>query len=201
VIEGRRLRLRPFRPIEAMGMARLLNDYDVVRYVGDIPYPYEPAQAAEFIALSRQHLAQGTDRIFAVEGRAEAAIIGCVALHPQAGRTQARLGYWFGRAYWGRGYATETIILALGYAFGLPTMERVEAEAHVDNIGSWRAMEKSGMQFVRSVQLDFRARGFTAAARRYAVTRAEWQALAPSAPHASVQAAPPAVEPDPAVDG
>jgi len=161
-------------------MARLLNDFEVVRYVGEIPHPYEPALAAEFIALTHRHLERGTDRIFAVEGRAEGGLIGCIALHLQAGRTLARLGYWFGRAYWGRGYAAEAISLALGYAFELPRMTRVEADAHVDNIGSWRAMEKAGMSFERIIQLDFRARGFTAAARRYAISRVEWQQRATS---------------------
>ena len=156
-------------------MARMLNDFEVVRYVGEIPHPYEAALAAEFIALSHHHLQRGTDRIFAVDSRAEGGMIGCIALHLQAGRTLARLGYWFGRAYWGRGYAGEAIGLALGYAFDLPGMTRVEADAHVDNIGSWRAMEKAGMAFERLVQLDFRARGFTAPARRHAISRADWQ--------------------------
>jgi RimJ/RimL family protein N-acetyltransferase len=174
-IEGPRLTLRPFELGEAASVARLLIDFDVVRFAGEIPWPYDPKQAAAFIALSHQHFARGRDSIFAAERRSDSALVGCVALHANANGRTARLGYWFGQAFWGQGYATETIGLALAFGFSERALDGIEAEAHVANVASWKALERAGLVFEGIVDLTFRSRGFVAPARRYAMSRDQWR--------------------------
>ena len=174
-IEGERLVLRVFAAGEAAALAGLLIDFEVVRFAGEIPWPYDPGQASSFIAQSHRHFAHGRDCVFAIERQEDSALVGCIALHADAGGQVARLGYWLGQAYWRRGYATEAIALVLAFGFTERPFTRIEAEAHVGNTASWKAMERAGMMFEGIVDLEFRFRGFTAPARRYAISRKAWR--------------------------
>jgi ribosomal-protein-alanine N-acetyltransferase len=56
------------------------------------------------------------------------------------------LGYWIGKPYWGRGYATEAAAAVLDFAFGPLALHRVEATHFTRNPASGRVMEKLGMR-------------------------------------------------------
>lgn len=58
--------------------------------------------------------------------------------------TCAEVGYFIKRVYWNRGINTK--VLKAVCRFGVETMglERIEAFAHVDNIGSNRTLQKAG---------------------------------------------------------
>ena len=176
-VEGDRLRLRVFRLAEASQLSELLIDFEVVRFAGEIPWPYDLSRAAGFIAQSHRHFAHGRDCIFAIEHLADAVLVGCIALHADAGGKVARLGYWLGQAHWGRGYATEAIGLALAFGFTERPFDRIEAEAHVGNSASWKALERAGLLFEGIFDLEFRCRGFIAPARRYAISRKRWRVV------------------------
>ncbi|MEI9983921.1 MAG: GNAT family protein [Aliidongia sp.] len=176
-IEGDRLALRVFALTEAPALSGLLIDFEVVRFAGEIPWPYDLSRAAGFIAQSHRHFAHGRDCIFAIEHLADAALVGCIALHADAGGKVARLGYWLGQSHWGHGYATEAIGLALAFGFTERPFDRIEAEAHVGNTASWKALERAGLLFEGIFDLEFRCRGFIAPARRYAISRKRWRVV------------------------
>lgn len=56
------------------------------------------------------------------------------------------LGYAFGSAYWGRGYATEAAIAVLAEAFGPLGLERLVAITREANFGSRRVLAKLGFE-------------------------------------------------------
>ena len=58
--------------------------------------------------------------------------------------TCAEVGYFIKKSYWNRGINTK--VLKAVCRFGIETMglERIEAFAHVDNIGSNRTLQKAG---------------------------------------------------------
>lgn len=56
------------------------------------------------------------------------------------------LGYAFGSAYWGRGYATEAASAVIAEAFGALAMERLVAITREANQGSRRVLEKLGFR-------------------------------------------------------
>lgn len=56
------------------------------------------------------------------------------------------LGYAFGSAYWGRGYATEAATAVVDEAFGSLGMDRLVAITRETNFGSRRVLEKLGFQ-------------------------------------------------------
>ena len=54
------------------------------------------------------------------------------------------IGYGLEPDYWGKGYATEAVIAAVGWAQKQPCVKRIEAETEPGNIASQRVLEKAG---------------------------------------------------------
>lgn len=59
------------------------------------------------------------------------------------------LGYRFLPHYWGKGLATEASKAILDYGFEQLGIKRIIAIAMPENIGSWKVLEKVGMQFYK----------------------------------------------------
>lgn len=62
------------------------------------------------------------------------------------GKRSAQVGVLCDPRYWGRGYATESVRVLLGYAFGLLSLHRVEAQTLAYNRAMIRVLEKCGFQ-------------------------------------------------------
>lgn len=56
------------------------------------------------------------------------------------------LGWQLDEKYWGKGFMTEAANAVIEWLFAEKGAEVVEATADIDNIGSWRVMEKTGMK-------------------------------------------------------
>lgn len=83
---------------------------------------------------------------FGVEEREGGLLIGNCRLSPTGRNAEASMGYVYRRDRWGRGYGTEVVIALLDFGFGQLGLHRISASAHVDNVASWRVMEKAGMR-------------------------------------------------------
>lgn len=59
---------------------------------------------------------------------------------------EVALGYAFGSAYWGRGYATEAASAVIAEAFGALGMDRLVAITREANLGSRRVLAKLGFR-------------------------------------------------------
>jgi RimJ/RimL family protein N-acetyltransferase len=59
-------------------------------------------------------------------------------------RVTAELGYWLGRAFWGRGIVSAAVREITGYAFATLGLTRVYALPFAQNRGSIRVLEKAG---------------------------------------------------------
>jgi RimJ/RimL family protein N-acetyltransferase len=72
---------------------------------------------------------------------------GEAGLHPFDGRgPEVELGYAFGPAFWGRGYATEAGEAVLAEAFGPLGIDRVVATTREQNTGSRNVLAKLGFE-------------------------------------------------------
>ncbi len=69
-------------------------------------------------------------------------VAGTINSWPQDGR--AMVGYWIGRAFWGRGVATEALRLLLREVKERPLYAHVAKQ----NVGSVRVLEKCGFKIV-----------------------------------------------------
>ncbi|WP_051534598.1 GNAT family N-acetyltransferase [Deefgea rivuli] len=133
-----RLVLRPLTEDDAGMVVQLAGEWQVASKTGRIPYPYELEMALDFIR------AQHSERevIFAVCRQADGALMGCVGASFDA--DSAELGYWFGLAYWGQGFATEAAQVFVPYILSLPTMTQMTSSHLLSNLASGRVLAKLG---------------------------------------------------------
>ena len=87
---------------------------------------------------------------------------------------RAEIGYALARKYWGQGLMTEAVRAMLDYGFNLLRLNRIEARCDVENIASWRVMEKAGMKFEGVLRQNIFLHGRPRDARMYGILREEW---------------------------
>ena len=142
-VQTERLRLRAPNEGDAADLTRLLDDWNVAKWLARVPHPYQLADAYAFIEYSRAKESSEYDRNFIVVLGSE--LIGGVGL---TGETAAvlELGYWIAREHWGCGYATEAAAGLIGYAETTPGCARLEANYQKDNLASARVLRKLGFR-------------------------------------------------------
>jgi RimJ/RimL family protein N-acetyltransferase len=141
-----RLLLRPFQQDDAPVVQALAGVPEVALTTQNIPYPYEDGIAEQWIATHRESWEDGTFLTLAVTCPAEG-LVGAVGLDIDAWNRRAELGYWIGRPFWGRGYATEAAAAVMELGFDLLDLNRIEARHMTRNPASGRVMQKVGMEF------------------------------------------------------
>jgi len=144
-----RLTLRPPELGDARRIAALASDYDVASMTTSIPYPLAVDEAADFV-LRMDYRDFDREAIFAIDTETDG-LIGLIGLHP-GGAPAPELGYWIGRPYWGRGYATEAAEAAVNWAGGPWRKGYVLAGHFADNPASGRVLDKAGFLYTGEVQ-------------------------------------------------
>lgn len=83
--------------------------------------------------------------------------------------------YMLGEEFWGRGYGTEALRAALGFAFTELKVDAVEADHFAENAASGAVMRKVGMTYQGTVKEKYEKNGVRYDAPQYRITAAEWQ--------------------------
>ena len=170
-----RLRLRPFEDRDADDLFTLQSNAHVLRYWDSPPWT-DPARSQSFLAKSRAMAAEGTGARVAVDRADDGAFIGWLVVGEfNAGYRSASLGYCFGEAAWGHGYATEAARALLGWAFDSMDLNRVQAEADTRNVASARVLEKLGFVLEGTLREDIVVDGVVSDSWVYGLLRREWE--------------------------
>ena len=99
-IKTKRLVLkRPDKSINNKLFASLVGDWDIAKWLSDVPYPYTENHAQKFIKRSSPD-----DLRFSVFY--DEILVGGVGVSFEE-NNQLDLGYWIAKDYWGNGFATE----------------------------------------------------------------------------------------------
>ncbi len=152
-----RLRLRRPRTEDAGAIARLAGDFAICSMTTRMPYPYADADARAFVALVGAQNRK-RDNTFVID-HAEEGLVGAIGFHQPAGQP-LEMGYWIGKPYWGRGYATEAANGALAWAQDDWRRKVVVAGHFADNEASAQVLVKTGFLYTGEVQTRHsRARG------------------------------------------
>lgn len=138
VLTTSRLVLREPRCADAARIADYAGDFEVARMTARIPYPYGKSDAEHWLAA-----VETEGGAFAIELGGE--FIGCCGLAMLDERT-AEIGYWIGRPWWGRGFATEAVGALVTQAFRTPGLHLLRAYRFADNPASGRVLEKTGFR-------------------------------------------------------
>jgi 8-oxo-dGTP diphosphatase len=147
-LKTERLTLRPFRPDDAAGLHRLINDFDVAKMLELVRFPYQRELADEWIASSIRELAAGTACHLAITGLEEAQeiLVGAVGITIDRPSRTGRLGYWVGRRYWGHGVATEAARRLVSWGFANLEIDLMTASVATDNPASDAVLRRIGFR-------------------------------------------------------
>lgn len=141
-IRTERLVLRPFRAVDVEDALAYRDDREFARFLPHIPQPFTRRDAEEFVATNMSEPWERSPTFAVVlDGR----VIGTVNFEVDAPSRTARMGYAIGRAWWGRGLATEAARAAMDWAIGAFDLVRVGASTDLRNVRSQRVLEKLGM--------------------------------------------------------
>ncbi len=147
IIKTARLTIRPFKYADGDAYhQQIYSDPAVTRYLpGGQPRPRTDTD--DIIAFFIQHRQREGFSIDAVIENVTGQLIGHCGLHRLTEDRSVEIGYSFGKAHWGQGFATEAAYAALRYGFETHDLRRIIALAMPPNDASQRVMRKLGMQY------------------------------------------------------
>lgn len=162
-IETPRLTLRPPRMDDASALAGTIGNYDVVRWLGSVPFPYGVEDAERFIA----GLDRSKERHWLIFE--DDALVGGIGI-------SGELGFWLARTAWGRGIATEAADAVIDLHFRDRKAEALVSGHFVSNERSARVLDKLGFRDDGVTTIDARVLGQRVESRRVVLTRQDWLA-------------------------
>lgn len=175
IIKTDRLLLRPFKFADVDDVYGYASNPDWSRYLA-VPHPYTYQHAEQFLA-TRKLDDPTKEKVWAIEfdGRA----IGGISLRAKAEKyAVCELGWSVSQANWGKGFMTEIAQSMRDTTFSnLPDLHRLYARADLRNVGSWRVMEKIGMQREAVLRQHAKFRGEWVDEVWYGILRPEWEAI------------------------
>jgi [ribosomal protein S5]-alanine N-acetyltransferase len=157
-IATERLVLRPFHRSDAAQFTRLAGDWAVASMTSDIPYPLSQSQAMAWLRPGRGEVR------FAIELNGQ--LIGGAGYYRRRSGA-AELGFWLGRPWWGRGYATEATQAIVRYGFETRRLPGFTSSHFVDNWASAGVLRKLGFEPVGRGTIISVARGHDVEAVTY----------------------------------
>lgn len=180
ILQSARLRLRPFASEDIPEVNRLVGDCDVARPLIAVDYPYSEDDARRWIVKHQPGYEESGSLNFAVERREDGALVGFIGIGGNG--SQAGMGYWYGKPFWGNGYATEAGCTTLAFSFEEIRLQRVKASHLSSNRASGRVLQKMGMYFVGRNPYYYPKWDKHCDKDEYAITRADYQKVCAEAP-------------------
>jgi RimJ/RimL family protein N-acetyltransferase len=173
VLRTPRLVLRAFAMDDVAKIYPLANDREVAQNLASLPHPYLPEMAVEWLETLPALNEAGTRHVWAIT-LDFTTLVGAIGLHDiDREHSNSELGYWIGKDFWGRGYATEAASAVVKYALDDMTLERVYAKHFARNPQSGRVLEKIGMQREGVMRRHFRKWGEFQDCVLYGILRGE----------------------------
>jgi len=107
-----------------------------------VPWPYSMRDAEAYLASPRDPILPSL--LIFERGSGAPQLAGACGLGRRASGS-VEIGYWIGRPFWGRGYATEACraLIDIARTLGLPNLE---GSHFLDNPASARVLEKLGFE-------------------------------------------------------
>ena len=178
-LETERLLLRPFEISDAEAMFKnWASDPEVLRYM-----PYKICESLEMTRIRISEWMEYFNSLgstnswgaFAIELKHSGEVIGTVD-YAELDREvrSAEVGYQIGKAWWGKGYATEALRAVIVHCFETTDINRLWGGYDPRNPASGKAMLKAGMQLEGTFR-QYRLRAGELVDRSiHAILREDW---------------------------
>jgi len=176
-VQTARLVLRNFIDSDLESFLAYRNDLEVAKYQGwGLPYPREKGE--DFIAFMKERTAlkQGGWIQFAIALKDTDELIGDLGCYiKEDDIRQARIGFTIAAKHWRKGYISEVIPCLLEYLFEDMDIHRVVADCDVDNVASYRTLEKLGFRREAHFVESYLVNGVYASEYHYGLLQREWR--------------------------
>jgi ribosomal-protein-alanine N-acetyltransferase len=159
---------RPSRD-DVGSIAALASEWEVAKQTGRIPHPYNAIDAEQWLTSVMGD--DGEEMAFVITLVEPHSVVGAIGLAPAHIGEGIELGFWIGKPYWGRGYATEAVSALLRHAFDDLGLTHIVAGAFRENRASRRVLEKVGFEKTSVAEMNWPHRGGHRDIQRYAITR------------------------------
>jgi RimJ/RimL family protein N-acetyltransferase len=169
-LETERLILRGWRDDDFEALAAIHGDADVMTFLGGVQ---EATDAWRSMSQLAGHWVLRGYGKWAVERKADGAMLGHVGLINPDGWPGLEVGWTLGKPYWGQGYATEAAEAAMRYGFLTQPADRLISCIDPDNVASQAVAKRLGE--TKGVRANLRISGHDNPVDLWAITRVEWQ--------------------------
>jgi len=124
---------------EKNSLVYLLNEWDVARWLTNVPYPYTYDDLEDYLLISNSN---DLDLNIFINDQ----IIGRVGLTYDKEDNYYDLGYFLGQSFWSNGYATEASKSLLNYALEKLDSPKIKSGYFIDNFRSGNVLKKLGFK-------------------------------------------------------
>lgn len=175
-VETQRLLMREFREEDAHGLLKLNSNLEVIKFLHMNPMKNIEEALKEVEGVINQYHKNKIGRWIVIE-KSTNQFIGCSGLKLEDMEMNGHknffdVGYRFLPEFWGKGYATESAIASIKYGFEEMKLNKINAAAHHENIGSRKVLQKSGMREIDTFHIfDFQAIWFEITQEDYFSTK------------------------------
>ena len=141
IIKTERLNLKKIDKKDLNNLVSCLNNWNVVKWLVNVPYPYTLNDAEKwFVKSSKEELALNI--------YFKSYLIGGVTIDKRTSNETFVLGYWLSEEYWGKGYATEACSSLISYFFSNNSDDKLYASHMAQNKKSKKILLKLGFNEV-----------------------------------------------------
>ena len=162
----------------------MCDDAEVARPLRDhFPHPYTRADADAWIGMVTAATADGSPACHLAIVDAADRVVGGIGVQTFTDNKShvVELGYYLGRAHWGRGLASAAVALMVAHVFAhFPRVERIEAQPNAANAASRRVLEKNGFSLEGTLRKAFRKHNVMHDVAIYGLLRSDPQPAAPA---------------------
>ncbi len=158
IVETERLIQREILQTDAEGTFKLDNNPKVMQYLGGKITTHISVIHSNIEKIRNQYIQNNIGR-FAVILKETNQFIGWSGLkfiaEPEKNFANFYdIGNRFQEEFWGKGYAYESALPWIDYAFKTMKIDKLNADAHINNIGSNKILQKLGMQFLDQYEYE-----------------------------------------------
>ena len=140
-INTERLNLKKIENKDLHVLVNQLNNWNVVKWLVNVPYPYTFNDAEKWLEKSSKEE-------LALNIYLKSILIGGITIDKRTTNNSPVLGYWIGEEYWGNGYALEACNSLISYFFSNHSGNILYASHMLTNEKSKKILLNLGFQNV-----------------------------------------------------
>jgi len=147
MLKTKRIILKKITRKDIPQLVNIAKDNEIIKFSDHLPFPLTVKEAQNLINVKRDSIQLG---IFIKNKK----LIGVIELYKIKEHNRAKIGYWIGKKYRNKGYASESIEKIINYAFKKLKLKVLFARIRIDNKYSIKLMNKFGFKQTEDFQED-----------------------------------------------